>query len=116
MKFDYIIIGAGSAGCVLANRLTESGKDSIGIFEAGKSSDYGFSLNFNPILSGGNHEVVGDLQFVLGTNYEENKFLNSTSSGVFATGDMSSTNFTGLKYKKNISEYQLYNVFISMGK
>jgi len=39
MKFDYIIIGSGSAGCVLANRLTESGKDSIGIFEAGKSSD-----------------------------------------------------------------------------
>ena len=35
MKFDYIIIGAGSAGCVLANRLSESGKNSIGIFEAG---------------------------------------------------------------------------------
>ena len=41
---------------------------------------------------------------VLGTNYEENKFLNSTSSGVFSTGEMSNTNFTGLKYKKNISD------------
>ena len=39
MKFDYIIIGAGTAGCVLANRLTESGKDNVGIFEAGISSD-----------------------------------------------------------------------------
>ena len=39
MKFDYIIIGAGSAGCVLANRLTENGKYNVGIFEAGKSSD-----------------------------------------------------------------------------
>ena len=39
MKFDYIIVGAGSAGCVLANRLTENRKYNVGIFEAGKSSD-----------------------------------------------------------------------------
>ena len=39
MKFDYIIVGAGSAGCVLANRLSADQKNKIAVFEAGGSSD-----------------------------------------------------------------------------
>ncbi|MGF6550808.1 GMC family oxidoreductase [Paraburkholderia youngii] len=39
-EFDYIIVGAGTAGCVLANRLTEDPEIRVLLLEAGGKDDY----------------------------------------------------------------------------
>ena len=43
MQADYVIIGAGSAGCVLANRLTEDPSTRVILIEAG-------GRDWNPLI------------------------------------------------------------------
>jgi choline dehydrogenase len=42
-SFDYVIVGGGSAGCALANRLSEDPKNSVLVLEAGRP-DYWFDV------------------------------------------------------------------------
>ncbi|MEO1563331.1 MAG: choline dehydrogenase [Pseudomonadota bacterium] len=50
MKADYVIIGAGSAGCAMAYRLSENGKHSVIVIEYG-GSDWGPLINMPAALS-----------------------------------------------------------------
>ena len=98
----YFNTGSGQDYFMSFNSNSSFGFDT---FTNANGNDLGLAFNFNPLSSSDKGvKIAGDLQIVFGANYEKNKFLNSTSSGVFATGDLSNTNFTGVKYKKNLGE------------
>jgi choline dehydrogenase len=67
-SFDYIVVGAGSAGCVLANRLTQDPRITVCLIEAG-SSDRSFFTGFKVNLPVGNTILLSSPHFNWGYLY-----------------------------------------------
>ena len=71
-EFDYIIIGAGSAGCVLANRLSENPANKVLLIEAG-SKDNNFLIH----MPAGVGNLIGTETVNWYYYTEEQKHLNN---------------------------------------
>ena len=59
-RYDFIIVGAGTAGCLLANRLSANGKFSVALIEAGGSDNYHWvHIPVGYLYCMGNKEQIG---------------------------------------------------------
>ncbi|HEY7991547.1 MAG TPA: choline dehydrogenase [Stellaceae bacterium] len=75
-SFDYIIVGAGSAGCVLANRLSDDPNVTVALIEAGPT-DHGFPQKFLIDLPAGIWSMISNPRYNWSYTYETGDALGN---------------------------------------
>src|SRR5690606_25148076 len=98
--FDYVIVGAGAAGCILANRLTADGRYSVLLLEAG-----GEARNFWIPIPAGFSKLLTNRTFNWGFQTEpENNTLGRTIAVPRGKGLGGSTLINGMIYVRGTRE------------
>ena len=72
LNFDYVIVGAGSAGCVMANRLSETAK--VALIEAGPAN---FSWDFRIHMPAALSQILTSGQYNWNYHTEPEPYLNN---------------------------------------
>ena len=112
VEYDYIIVGAGTAGCVLANRLTEDPNVTVLLLEAGPVD----SSHFVSIPLTQSEILLSEMDWKYKTVPQKHGFLTSKNQEVYwpagkVFGGSSSLN--GMIYARGIPED--YNHWAEMG-
>ena len=84
-EFDYLIVGAGSAGCVLANRLGEDPTVRILLLEAGPA-DKSWTIDMPSAVG----LVVGGTRYNWSYSSEPEPYLDGRRIGHFLAGRLAS--------------------------
>ena len=108
-KFDYLILGAGSAGCTLASRLSENANINVALIEAG-----GGGKNLFVKMPAGNGFVFGNPKLDWGYHSIPQKVLNGRKVYLpRGKGLGGSSNMNGMIYMRGVKRD--YDKWAEMG-